>query len=127
MRAASWIALAALTAATAVTAGCFVREADDDTSAGAVVSGVDLSGALNWREHRLEVNDAPLDGVLREFSRYTDVPVRAADAEIGALRVTAVLRTGDVQALRAALREAFGLSLVRHDAQYLVSRADARR
>lgn len=39
MRAASWIALAALTAATAVTAGCFVREADDDTSAGAVVSG----------------------------------------------------------------------------------------
>jgi transmembrane sensor len=61
----------------------------------------DLARIQNWRERRLEFTSVPLDDVLREFSRYTARPVRAATPEIGRVQVSAVLKAGDVEALRA--------------------------
>jgi transmembrane sensor len=86
----------------------------------AAVDAANLNAALGWLTHRLEVNDAPLADVLEDFSRYTSVPLRADTARIAALRVSAVLRTGDLDALRATLRGAFGLDIERRGGELVV-------
>lgn len=102
------------------------RQADLEAgSSTATVTAADPGSSLGWRKHRMEVNDVPLSQVLQEFSRYTALPVRAADPGVGALRVTAVLRTGDLGALETTLREAFGLTLQKDSAGYRVH--DPRR
>ncbi len=101
-----------------VTAG---EEATLDSGAAlAIVRAADMREVLDWKIGRLEVSDAPLGRVLKDFSRYTLLPVRPATAAIAALRVTAVLRTGDIAALAAALHGAFGLRIERRGAQWLV-------
>lgn len=86
----------------------------------AVVGPVDLNAALGWLNRRIEVNDAPLAEVLGDFSRYTSVPIHADTPAIAALRVSAVLRTGDIDALQTTLQGAFGLAIERRGAELLV-------
>lgn len=69
----------------------------------------DLERIDNWRHQRLEFDAVPLAELLEEFSRYTAVPLHAADEEIGAMRVSGVFHIGDVAALSRTLRAAFGL------------------
>jgi transmembrane sensor len=88
-----------------------------------IVRTADLTSILNWRNERLEADDVPLAIVLRDFSRYTQVPVRPATPEIGAVRVTAVVRTGDVDSLEAMLMGALGLEVDRRDGEMVVVRA----
>ncbi len=85
-----------------------------------VVRPADLASALSWRHERLEADNVPLERLLRDFSRYTVRPIRAATAEIGALRVTAVLRTGDVAALEAMLKGALALEVEPRDGALVV-------
>jgi transmembrane sensor len=87
---------------------------------GVVVEPANLGAELGWLSRRLEADDAPLGEVLQAFSRYTSLPVHAATPAIAALRVSAVLRTGDLDALQATLAGAFGLSLERHSNEWLV-------
>jgi len=98
------------------------QAAVDAGAASATLHDANLAATLDWRERRIEVDDVPLAQVLEEFSRYTALPVRPADPGVGALRVTAVLRAGDLQALRVTLHEAFGLSVQAGSSAYLVSR-----
>lgn len=86
----------------------------------ASVESADLNAALGWLNRRLEEDNAPLGDVLRDFSRYTRMPIRAATPEIAALRVSAVLRSGDLDALQATLRGAFGLDLERRGSELVV-------
>jgi transmembrane sensor len=86
----------------------------------AEVRSTDLHGALSWMTRRLDVNDEPLDAVLRDLSRYTEWPVRADTPAIGALHVSAVLRTGDMTALAAMLRGAFGLDVEQRGDEWVV-------
>lgn len=86
----------------------------------AIVKAADLTTALNWLTQRLEVDNAPLESVLRDFSRYTAIPVRADTPAIAALRVSAVLRTGDVAALEATLKGAFELEIERRSGEFVV-------
>jgi len=88
-----------------------------------VVRAADLTRILNWRNERLEADDVPLAVVLRDFSRYTLVPVRSATPEIGAVRVTAVVRTGDIDSLEAMLKGALGLEVERRGGEMVVVRA----
>jgi transmembrane sensor len=89
-------------------------------TARAVVEPADLPAALGWMSRRLEANNALLADVLRDFSRYIRLPVRAATPAIAELRVSAVLRTGDLEALQATLKDAFGLEIERRGGEYLV-------
>jgi transmembrane sensor len=89
-------------------------------TARAVVEPADLPAALGWMSRRLEANNALLADVLRDFSRYTRLAVRAATPAIAQLRVSAVLRTGDLEALQATLKDAFGLEIERRGGEYLV-------
>lgn len=88
----------------------------------ASVARADLAAALDWRDQRIEVANDSLGSVLRDFSRYTPLPVQAATPAIAALRVSAVLRTGDIAALEATLQGAYGLAIERRDDAYVVVR-----
>ena len=90
-----------------------------------VLDKADLARVENWRARRLEFDDVPLEAALREFSRYTDLPIRAATREIGHIPVSAVLNVGDVNALRATLKGAFGLNVVENGAGWLVVASDS--
>jgi transmembrane sensor len=91
-------------------------------SARAQVGSVDLNRSENWRAHRVEFDRVPLGEALQELSRYTDVPVRAGSPEVGRIVISAVLRTGDLEALRATLQGAFGLRVVEGAGEYVVTR-----
>ncbi|MEJ1962703.1 MAG: FecR domain-containing protein [Gammaproteobacteria bacterium] len=80
----------------------------------------DLTRIENWRAHRLEFDRVPLEVALKEFSRYTTVPIRAASEDVAQTYISAVLKTGDVQALATTLQGAFGLSLVAGQNEWLV-------
>lgn len=80
----------------------------------------DLERIENWRNQRLEFNAVPLADLLEEFSRYTPVPLQAANAETGAIRVSGVFRIGDVSALSKTLHAAFGLVVRSSDAGRLI-------
>jgi transmembrane sensor len=80
----------------------------------------DLTRIDNWRASRLEFDRVPLEAALREFSRYTSVPVRAPSADVQRTYISAVLKTGDLQALRATLQGAFGLRVVAGKNEWLV-------
>jgi transmembrane sensor len=86
----------------------------------ALVKDVDVSTTLNWLTQRLEADNAPLSTLLSDFSRYSTLPVRAENAQIAALRVSAVLRTGDLDSLAATLKGALNLELVQRDGEYVV-------
>jgi transmembrane sensor len=89
----------------------------------AQVTAANLTTVLGWRAQRLDVDDAPLAAVLKDFSRYTPTNIRAASPEIGSLRVSAVLRVGDIAALETTLQGAFGLQLERRGGEIVVVRA----
>jgi transmembrane sensor len=86
----------------------------------------DLTRIENWRARRLEFDRVPLDAALKEFSRYTPVPIRAGSPDVGQIYVSAVLKVGDVDALRATLKGAFGLTVVAGRDEWLVTAPDAR-
>jgi len=87
---------------------------------GPVLDKADLSRVENWRARRLEFDNVPLDTALKEFSRYTDIPIRPATQEIGQIPVSAVLKVGDMNALRATLKGAFGLTVIANAKEWLV-------
>jgi len=84
------------------------------------VDSADLNRIENWRAHRVEFDRVPLGAALQELSRYTAVPIRAGSPEVGRILISAVLKTGDVDALRATLRGAFGLKVVAEGKEYIV-------
>jgi transmembrane sensor len=86
----------------------------------AIVEPANLSAALGWLTRRLEVDNEPLGEVLKDFSRYTRMPLRADTPAIAALRVSAVLRGGDLEALQATLRGAFGLDVQQRGGELVV-------
>ena len=72
----------------------------------------DLNRIENWRARRIEFDRVPLATALREFSRYTPLPIHAGSPQIAQMPISAVLKAGDVAALRATLKGAFGLQVI---------------
>ena len=89
-------------------------------SAQAKLDPADLNRVENWRSHRIEFDRVPLSVALKEFSRYTAVPIRAGSPELGRIVISAVFKTGDTEALRATLRGAFGWSVVERSGELVV-------
>jgi transmembrane sensor len=88
----------------------------------ATIDRADLNRIDNWLAHRLEFDRVPLSQVLAEFSRYTPLPIRAATPAVGAVSVSAVLKVGDIDALKATLDAAFGLDVVPQANEWVVTR-----
>jgi transmembrane sensor len=89
------------------------------------VSRADVGRELNWLSQRIEVDNVPLESLLRDFSRYTSMRLEAGSPEVGSLRVSAVLRTGDLEALRATLKGALDLELESRRGEILVVPANS--
>lgn len=68
-----------------VSAGQRLRSDGDDLQA---VEQVDVDDHRDWRNGRLQVEDMPLAELLVELSRYSPVPLLAADRATGARRVS---------------------------------------
>ena len=98
-----WVATSS-DASTGVMATAGLRATLVRGGSGPVLDKADLSRVENWRARRLEFDNVPLDAALKEFSRYTDIPIRPATQEIGQIPVSAVLKVGDMNALRATLK-----------------------
>jgi transmembrane sensor len=84
----------------------------------------DLVRVENWRAHRLEFDRVPLEAALKEISRYTPLPVRARSLDVQRMRISAVLRTGDIQAFKGMLKAAFGLDVIEGNGEWLVVMPD---
>ena len=72
------------------------------------------------QHYQLNIPRQSLDTALKEISRYTALPVRAPSLDVQRIRISAVLKTGDIQALKAMLKGAFGLDIVEGKGEWLV-------
>lgn len=93
----------------------------------ATLAPANLAAVFGWRAQRIDVGDAPLADVLKDFSRYTPTRIRAGSPDIAGLHVSAVLRVGDVAALETTLTGAFGLRLERRGDELIVVRVAGGR
>jgi len=76
-----------------------------------VVRTADTGRATSWREGVVVFDDAPLAEAVAEMNRYTTHPVRLADGDIGALRVSGVFRTGDPERFAQTMAEVFPIEV----------------
>lgn len=109
-----------------VAAGAGVRATLRPGDIAADLGSADLERVENWRANRIEFDRVALAVALKEFSRYTNIRIRASTPEIGSVAITAVLKTGDVDALRATLNAAFGLRLEQSGNELLVTEPHRR-
>lgn len=62
---------------------------------------------LAWQKGMIIFNDEALEDALAEIERYTPTKFVLADAKLGTMRVSGRFRTGNVNAVRLALRQSF--------------------
>lgn len=75
-----------------------------------------------WREGRLSYDDAPLREVAADLNRYYAPGVEIADADAGAMRITASFRADEVEGFLRDLSSAFPVRAVkRPDGRYRLS------
>lgn len=79
----------------------------------AEVETVDLARASAWRRHKLIFQDCPLAQVVEEINRYRRFPLIIADPRIGALPVTGLFDTQNIDAALAMIESSLALSSLR--------------
>ena len=77
----------------------------------------ELARQLAWKDGLLEFSHTPLEDVIREVSRYTDLSIDIADPELRALAFGGLFRTGDTVALFDALQSGYGIRVEYTDAE----------
>lgn len=73
----------------------------------------ELERRLSWRKGLLIYAGEPLQEVVAEISRYTDVSIEIMDAEVGAIKIGGQFRVGETDAMFDVLEENFGLRVKR--------------
>ena len=66
----------------------------------------DLKRIDAWRTRQLEFSDTPLREAVEEFNRYSTTRITVGTAELEAVRVSGVFRTGDTAGFVYSLQEA---------------------
>lgn len=69
----------------------------------------DTTRVEGWRSGLLIFEDQPLAEAVGEFNRYAARPLRIADTETGAIRISGAFRIGDDRAFLGALSAGFGV------------------
>lgn len=80
------------------------------------IDASEMQARLAWQKGMIIFADKALEDALAEIERYTSIKFVLADRKLGALRVSGSFRTGNVNAVRLALRQKF----------YVASRRDTR-
>ncbi len=92
---------------------------DDDLRVRKLVDTAPLEG---WRNGLLIFDDQPLAEAVGEFNRYAARPLRVADAETGAIRISGAFRIGDDRAFLGALSAGFGVAAQTTETEITLSR-----
>jgi transmembrane sensor len=71
------------------------------------IDASDMEARLAWQKGMIIFSDKALEDALAEVERYTSTRFVLADRKLGTLRVSGRFRTGNVNAVRLALRQNF--------------------
>lgn len=97
----------------------------DPASSSMSVSPVSVEQATAWRSHRLEFVNEPLAAVVANVNRYTQRPLRIADADLGGLTFTGTVKTDAIDSWISALPRVFPVKVERYPDHVELARAAA--
>ena len=72
-----------------------------------------LNRHLAWIEGKLVFDGEPLERVVREVSRYTNIKIEVTDPELKQLRIGGQFQIGETEALFDVLQSGFGVAINR--------------
>lgn len=84
-----------------------------DKAAPMVVATADVRRAVTWKSGIVEFAGEPLSAAVAEMNRYTDRPIRIADASVGRLQVSGVFRTGEPELFAQMVSEVVPVAVTR--------------
>lgn len=76
-----------------------------------IIDDQELARTLSWQEGLLDFSETPLEEVVREVSRYTQLSIEIVDPKLRALTFGGLIRAGEVQGLFDALKSAYGVEI----------------
>ncbi|MBI4622839.1 MAG: FecR domain-containing protein [Verrucomicrobia bacterium] len=88
----------------------------------AALSAADIERQLAWQPRLLEFDDVPLAAIIAEFNRRNPVRLVVADSALGALRMTAALRSDNVAGFVRLLEANYGVRVEKRAEAELVLR-----
>ena len=88
-----------------------------------LVVATQIEEQLSWRQGMLLFKGEPLQKVVDEVSRYTDLKIIIPERSARELKVGGLFKVGDTESLFEALRDGFGIHVkeVSSDVVYLIS------
>ncbi len=86
----------------------------------------ELARRLAWQPRLLSFNDEALTVILHEFNRHNPIVLRAGDAAVGGLRLTARLRSDNVEGFLRLLASDFGVRATLGEHGQIVLRTEER-
>ena len=100
---------------------------DSPTSAPPVtrVAKTEVQRQLAWQRGLVEFTDTPLDDVVEDVSRYTNLTIRFDDPELRTVRFGGMFPTGEIHRLFGVLESTYGISVAYVD-ESTVSLTSAR-
>ena len=75
----------------------------------ASLSEVEMTAKLSWQNGLITFSGETLEEVIQEVSRYTELNIEIHDAELKALRVGGVFKSGDTESVFANLKANFDI------------------
>jgi transmembrane sensor len=75
---------------------------------------VDAAAVTAWRKGKLVFNDVPLSEVVKDVSRYRELPLRVAPGKVAALRLSSTFNADDTDALLRALPSILPVTIKAH-------------
>lgn len=90
-----------------------------------LIEAADLNRKLSWRQGILAYAGEPLEDVVADISRYTDIKIEITESELRSLPVGGYFRVGETDALFDSLELTFGITVERVGKGYVKLSAGA--
>ena len=84
-----------------------------------LIETADLNRKLSWRQGILAYAGEPLEDVVADISRYTDIRIEITESELRSLPVGGYFKVGETDALFDSLELTFGISVERVGDDYV--------
>ncbi len=92
---------------------------DNDVEQLELIDAADLNRKLSWRQGILAYAGEPLEDVVADISRYTDLKIEITESELRSLPVGGYFKVGETDALFDSLELTFGISVERVGNDYV--------
>lgn len=84
------------------------------------VTDVDIAKRISWTNGVLIFAGEPLEEVVSQISRYTDVNIEFADPELKKIRIGGTFPVGETEAMFSSLETSFGLQVNRVNSDHII-------